>query len=678
MQLDKVLLEILANRFTGIVEEMGYTIHRAAFTTFVKETWDFDSALVTREGDVFAYPRNIGVTNMLSMSMKAAIECFDSFEPGDVVLTNDPLHARGMSTHLPDYMMFRPIFAGGELVCFAWCFLHSSDVGGIVPGSVTPNAEDRFQEGVVIPPVKLYKAGALDETLRRFVLANCRIPELNWGDISALNAALLTAESRLHETFARYAVDEVAEIIGGLIDYADARARAVFAAVPDGRYEFSDYIEGDLLRTDHVRIKLALTVSGEEVHLDFTGTDPQVNAAFNLPTHGMLNQFVVLGIVNFLRTSDPGIPFNRGMVRPVSISVPEGSILNPTAYAATGVRFTTALRISDVVMGALSQAVPERIPAAGSGQLGLLTLSDLEPDTGSYVVHVLQPLQGGSGGRPDRDGIDGMNFSGGALRNAPIEALELEAPIFITRYALSDAVAPGTWRGGSGVIFECQLLSPHAQLSSRGWDRFLFQPWGREGGHAGPQGRTEIIGRDGGVRAIPKIDVLKLEAGETVRVVSPGGGGYGDPFRRPPALVLRDVEDGFVGVAEAEAAYGVVIRGGQVDEAATGRLRAAGPGGPARAAFDVGEERRAYEVGLPEAFQDMVWTILWEHPPASRLYFRDLVYRAARAGGVRGLGEAEVRALIEERTTLLRSPWLPAGGGAPGAGADAAARTAPR
>ena len=192
----------------------------------------------------------------------------------------------------------------------------------------------------------------------------------------------------------------------------------------------------------------------------------------------MLNQFIVLGVVNFLRTCDAGIPFNRGMVRPLTVTLPEGSLLNPTKYAPTGIRYTTALRVSDVVMGALSQAVPSRIPAAGSGQFGLLTLSDLEPKTGSYAVHVLQPLQGGSGGRPGKDGIDGVNFSGGALRNAPVEALELDAPIFVRRYELNDSVAPGKWRGGSGIVFECQLLSPHAQISSRGWGPVQLQSLG--------------------------------------------------------------------------------------------------------------------------------------------------------------------------------------------------------
>ncbi len=657
MNIDKVLLEILGNRFTGIVEEMGYVIHRAAFTTFVKETWDFDSGLITRDGEVFAYPRNIGVTNMLSMNMKAAIGCFDRYDPGDVVITNDPIHARGMSTHLPDYMMFRPIFSDGRLICFAWCFVHSSDVGGIVPGSIAPHASDRFQEGVVIPPVKLFRAGALDSEMRRFILANCRIPTQNWGDISALTAALATAERRLGDCFAQYGTDKIEQAIGALLDYGEARARAVIAELPDGRFEFSDYLEGNLLKTHNVRLKLALEKSGSDILLDFSGTDPQVNAAFNLPTHGMVNQFLVLGIVNFLRTSDPGIPFNRGMVRPIRVKTPEGSILNPTRFAATGIRYTTALRVSDIVMGALSQMAPKRIPAAGSGQMGLLTLSDLEPETGNFVVHVLEPLQGGSGGRPGRDGIDGVNFSGGALRNAPVEALELDAPIFVTGYRLNDEVAPGRWRGGSGVLFECQLLSPHAQISSRGWDRFQIRPWGREGGHAGPLGSTAIVDASGRERPIEKIEVLKLTPGDTVRVISPGGGGYGDPLERDPNAVLLDVEDGFVTMQEARESYGVVIAQGVVNSAATAKLRAEmAAGRPPLAAFTYGPEREAYEAKLPEAFQDLVNKVLADEPASSRLYLRDIIYRRVLERGRAGLDEAALRKLTAELAEATRRP----------------------
>ena len=658
MPIDKVVLEVLNNRFTGVVEEMGYVIHRAAFTTFVKETWDFDSALVTVDGEVFAYPRNIGVTNMLSMSMHAAIRCFDDYEPGDVVLTNDPIHARGMCTHLPDYMMFRPIFSGGRIICFAWCFVHSSDVGGIVPGSISPHASDRFQEGVVIPPVKLFKAGVLDKEVRRFVLANCRIPDQNWGDLSALTAALSTAQRRMDDCFAQYGADQVRDVIIGLLEYGEARARAVISALPDGRFSFTDYLEGDLMKTHNVRIKLTIEKSGSDLLLDFSGTDPQVNAAFNLPTHGMLNQFLVLGIVNFLRTSDHGIPFNRGIVRPVKVKVPEGSILNPTQFAATGIRYTTALRVSDAVMGALSQMATDRIPAAGSGQFGLLTLSDLEVQTGAYVVHVLEPLQGGSGGRPGKDGIDGVNFSGGALRNAPIEALELDCPIFVTGYKLSDSVAPGRWRGGSGILFEFQLLSPHAQISSRGWDRFHLRPWGRKGGRGGTLGCTTIIDARGQERRIPKIEVLRLGQGETVRIVSPGGGGYGDPFQRAPEDVLRDVEDGFVTEAEAEIDYGVVIVNARIDAEATVSRRESQKGAARHVEFDFGKERERYEEMLPPEFQDLVGAVLAKTPAASRLYLRDIIYERALEDGLAGLDKSSLRQIISDLEESARRPIL--------------------
>ena len=209
MAIDKVLLEVLNNRYTGIVEEMGYVIHRASFTVFVKETWDFDSALVGTNGEIFCYPRNIGVTNMLGMSMAAAIESIPHYEPGDVIVTNHPHKTRGMCTHLPDIMMFKPLFAGGRLLCFAWCFIHSSDVGGLVPGSISPTAFDRFQEGLSIPPMKLVKAGTLNQELLDMILANVRIPEQNWGDMKALLAALTTAERRMDDVLAQYGEDAI-------------------------------------------------------------------------------------------------------------------------------------------------------------------------------------------------------------------------------------------------------------------------------------------------------------------------------------------------------------------------------------------------------------------------------------------------------------------------------------
>jgi N-methylhydantoinase B len=510
-----------------------------------------------------------------------------------------------------------------------------------------------------MPPVKLYKAGRLDEEIKRVILSNCRIPEQNWGDIRALVSALSIAERRMTDVVAQYGAAQVDGVMHGLIDYGEKRAREVFAAVPDGEYTFSDYLEGDGFGKYHVRIKVRLVVKGSDVLMDFTGTDPQVPAAFNLPTFGAMNQFLVLGIVNFLRTSDPHLPFNRGIVRPVVVIVPEGTVLNPGRYAATGVRYTTALRISDVVMGALSKAVPQKIPAAGSGQMGILTLSDLEAKTGMYEVHVLEPLQGGSGGRPGMDGIDGVNFSGGALRNAPIEALELDAPILVSRYMLSDKVAAGRYRGGAGVVFEFQTLSPHAMVSSRGWDRFLIRPWGRFGGHPGPLGETVVFRAGERPRKIPKIDSLTLQKGQVVRITSPGGGGYGDPLQRDPLLVLHDSVQGFVTRRQAEQDYGVVLKSAGVDLAATKKLRDA----MASRRRDLGEfcygaERESYEKTLPASFQDRVLAQLADQPAANRFYLRNLAYDAVSARKLDPLDARAVKAFVAELTRGATAPSL--------------------
>jgi len=628
MAVDKVLLEVLNNHFTGLVEEMGYVIHRAAFTVFIKETWDFDAALVTSTGEIFCYPRNIGVTNMLGMHMGAAINCIDRLEPGDVIVTNDPGSTLGMCTHLPDIMLFKPLFYEGRLLCFAWCFIHSSDVGGLVPGSIAPTAFDRFQEGICIKPAKLFSRGELNHNLLDLILTNCRIPEQNWGDMKALIAALTTCERRMGQLVSRYGFDTLATGIHALLDYGESRARAVLAQVPDGTYEFADYIEVDYVSPYHQRIKVKLTVSGSDVHLDFSGTDPQVRAALNLPSFGRTNQWIVLGIVNFLRTSDRDLPLNRGILRSVTVNAPSGTLLNPSPVAASGVRHTTGYRIADAVLGALSQAVPDRIPSAGAGQVSIVLFSHLDPSTGNYRVSVLQPMQGGCGGRPNKDGIDGVNFSAGSLRNVPTESIELEAPVFIHRYMLLDEVAGGEYRGGAGVVFEFRCLAAEAIVTARGMDRFKLRPYGRKGGEPGGRGDTVVNPGTPRERHIGKIDILKLEAGDVVRIASPGGGGYGDPFMRDAVRVATDVANGFVAEQKALDIYGTVVKDGVFDALATDAVRSRRQTSHLDE-FVFGPERTAYEAMLPPLLQDTLARLLAEHPSAVRQYVRSRVYQAA-------------------------------------------------
>lgn len=621
---DKVLLEVLNNHFTGIAEEMGYVIHRAGFTVFVKETWDFDSALVAPSGEIFCYPREIGVTNMLGIDMGPAIAAVGDLEPGDVVVTNDPKTTQGMCTHMPDIMLFKPLFHKGRLLCFAWCFVHSSDVGGLVPGSIAPTAFDRYQEGFSIPPTKLIRRGVMNEELLRIILHNCRIPEQNWGDMKALLSALTVAERRMTALAQRHGGDTIAAAIAGVMNYGEERAKQILGRIPDGTYEFSDYVEVDYVTPYYVRIKVAVTVAGGAIHLDFTGTDPQVRAAMNLPTFGRPNQWIVLGIVNYLRTSDRVLPLNRGLLRSVTVNIPEGSILNPGPVAASGIRHVTGYRVADAVLGALSQAVPEAIPAAGAGQVSIVLFSWLDPATGGYRVSVLQPMQGGSGARPIKDGIDGVNFSAGSLRNVPTESIENEAPVLVHRYMLADTAAAGAFRGGTGVVFEFECLTPDAVVTARGMDRFRLRPYGRQGGAAGTLGDVVLMPSGGQERHTGKIDVLKLQPHDMVRITAPGGGGYGAATARLPAAVLRDVADGFVTEQEARDVYGVALAAGRLDEAATAELRATDR--DALPAFDFGPERAAYETVLSPVLQDIVAAALASRPGAVRQFARDRLY----------------------------------------------------
>jgi N-methylhydantoinase B len=631
MTSDKVLLEILNNRFTGIVEEMGYVIHRASFTVFVKETWDFDSALITPAGEVFCYPRNIGVTNMLGIDMGPAISCIEHYEPGDVIVTNDPHTTRGMCTHLPDIMLFKPLFFGGKLVCFAWCFVHSSDVGGLVPGSIAPTAYDRYQEGLAIPPTKLVKAGTLNEEILKIILANCRIPEQNWGDMKALLAALNIAERRIGQVVAQYGTEAVERGIVDLMAYGERRAREILSAIPGGSYGFSDYVEADFASKYFVRVKVRVIVENGNLLLDFAGTDAQMRAAMNLPTYGKPNQWVVLGVVNFLRTSDRALPLNRGILRSVRVEIPEGSFLNPAPFVATGVRHTSGYRVSDAVLGALSQAVPERIPAAGAGQVAIVLYSHLDPRTGGYSVNVLQPMQGGCGARPNKDGIDGVNFSAGSLRNVPTESIELEAPIVVNRYMLADAASAGRYRGGSGVVFEFESRAPNAIVTARGMDRFKLRPYGRKGAHPGSLGETLVNPDTADEMNIGKIDILRLNPGDVLRITAPGGAGYGDPLDRDPELVRIDAENGFVQVAEALENYGVALVDGAVDCAATVARREAMRNRRSVEEFVYGPERAAYEQRLPAAIQDLVAELLRAYPAATRQFLRDRIYQRIEA-----------------------------------------------
>ena len=472
-------------------------------------------------------------------------------------------------------------------------------------------------------------------------LANCRIPYHNRGDIQAMLSAMHVAERRLDSTIEKYGLSRLRDGIDDLLDYGEKRARQVLRKLPRGRYEMTDYLELDGDTLPPARIKLAIEVEKDSLHLDFTGSDAQLPFALNLPTFGKNHHFINAGVFNFIYAVDGSIPINRGVLRPLRVTIPQGSMLNPEPTAAVGVRFATVVRVMEMVFGALSQAtesgdsVPRevvgRIPAAGAGMLGVALLSLVDADSGELQVNVLQPLWGGSGARPVKDGIDGADFAAGYLRNIPAETSEAEMPVLVERYQLSDRPpAPGKWRGGLGIDMQFQVFTPNAVLTARGLERYVFRPWGRKGGRAGTLGST-LLNRAGTERSLGKIaSRLDLQPQDVVRIVTPNGGGYGDPLERDAWRVLRDVLDGYIDAETARADYGVCLTLSTVDEAATTALRASRAGAASKAEFDFGAERTQFEEGFPTAWQDALECELRAVPAGLRQFWKGRVWQRLR------------------------------------------------
>jgi len=574
MKLDPVTLAILGNKLAAISEEMCLTLQRTGRTLYVKETADFACALAGLDGRFFAYPRSIGVSGFVGLECGPTINAVGRLEPGDVILTNDPYRSEGLATHLPDLHMIEPYFHEGRIIAYGWCFVHCSDVGGRVPSSISPVNTEIFQEGLRIPPVKLMKRGEISPEVKLFLDANSRTPEANMGDIRAMLAALSAGRRRFEQAIAQHGVDAVATASTDLVSYAAEKAHAVLRKVPAGTYAFSDYLDDDAAGKLPVRIALNVTFEDGKVHLDFTGTDPQVATAMNIPSHGRPHAWLTLRVLALVNTLDATVPLNVGLLDPVRITAPEGTLVNPQEPAATGVRHAAAIRVNDVLNGAFGQALPNILPAASSGTVIPVVMA--EPDgKGGRRVQVIEPMIGGTGARNGHDGVDGRDSGISNLANNPVETVEAELGIEILRYALRpDSGGAGKWRGGCGMELTFRILTDDSNVLGRGMERLLFRPWGAHGGQAGLPGELIVNRGKPDEQKLGKIDVLTVNTGDTVTFLTPGAGGWGNPFQRDPAAVMRDVKDGFVSPDAALTDYGIVIMEGQLDDAATAQHRA--------------------------------------------------------------------------------------------------------
>ncbi len=518
MKADPIEFEIFKNLFVSVAEEMGVTLCRTGFSPNIKERLDYSCAIYDAEGKTIAQGDHLPVhLGAMPMSVQAAIDHV-AMEPGDAVVLNDPF--RG-GTHLPDITLVSPVFLKGKKPAFFVANrAHHSDVGGMSPGSM-PLAREVFQEGLILPPVRLIKRGLIDKEILALILANVRTPEEREGDLTAQIAANRTGEARLREIVARYGLARVNRYAGLTQDYAERVMRGVIREIPDGVYEFSDALDNDGFSEGKIEIRCAVRVRGDEAEVDFTGSDGQttggVNANLAITTSATIYAF------RCLVTED--VLYNAGISRPIKIITPEGSVVNarhPSAVAGGNVE--TSQRMTDVVLGALGKALPERIPAASQGTMNNVTLGGADRAGRAFAYY--ETAGGGMGGRPGMAGLSGVHTHMSNTRNTPIEAFEQAFPLRISTYALrSGSGGEGAFAGGEGLVREYEaLVETSATILT---ERRESQPYGVMGGGAGASGRNEIRRADGGVERLPAKVRVTLRPGDRLRIETPGGGGYG-------------------------------------------------------------------------------------------------------------------------------------------------------
>ncbi len=635
MSIDKVTLQVLANHARAAAENMAYTLYRTAHSTFVKETQDFTVMLTDPAGMTIAVPMDLGATWYPGISYGRAIAMIPGYEPGDIGFTNDP-YSGFLATHAPDLHMWKPIFHEGEIVCFAGGHIHNTDMGGAVPASLSRSLTEIHQEGIRFPPMKLYRAGALNEDVLRIMMLNVRKPEQNLGDLKAFVGALNTGERKVRAMLAKFGAGAFKEGMAGLLDYAEHQAREILRSIPDGEYFFADYADEDGVNGNPCRLALTLRIDGESAVLDFTGSDPQLGSALNVPTGGdPRHTLLLVGVYYVLYTLNPQLLLNAGLTRPFTCIAPEGTVLNPMFPAAVGMRSLTCGRLRSLIFGAFSQAIPERMPAAPAGSSSIMNVMTTDNRTHRTVLAAINPIVGGGGGMPHRDGSNGSGADAAYLRNTPVEITEAEVPIQILRYGLlPDSGGPGRWRGGLATALDFKVFAPNTRVTARNRDRSRFRPWGVLGGEAGEPSNFILNPGTPRERVLGNTDILVAEPGDVIHIHSPGGGGRGSPLDREPEQVLLDVERGYVSAHSAEARYGVVIRNGAIDAAATGSRRARMRPAQGNGHFDFGPERIAFEAIWTRANYSALTGILADLPVHWRFFVKTKIFELMRDGAV--------------------------------------------
>jgi N-methylhydantoinase B len=578
MTLDPVTLAVLKGRLEQIVDEMDVTLYRSAFNPIIAEARDACHGLYHAETGATLVQGGKGLpifVGAMAFAVKAVIdkvaadlgEGREGVGPGDTYLFNDPYDG---GTHLNDFRLVRPIFRNGALFCWLASVGHWLDIGGNVPGGFNARATESFQEGVRIPPVKLIRAGRIDQDILAILAANSRVPTSNYGDLNGQLNALDLGERRLRDLLDEYGEGTIASAFEAFTRRAEALMRDAIQAIPDGTYAFEDFLDNDGITDAPLRIALDITIAGDRMTLDFSRSSPPCAGPLNIAYSTSVACCYVA-----LKHVFPDVPANAGCLAPITFVIPDATLLGVKAPKPVGGYTETILRVIGVVFGALAKAVPERATAGPFGTINALSLAGHRDDGSRWVMFSF--YGGGLGGNPESDGLNHANNPISTATIPPAEILEAAYPVIFTQWALRpDSAGPGRHRGGLGAIYEIEVLAGSGADVFLLGERGKYPPFGVNGGL--PAALNRFVWQTGGGETTPplasKITDVRIASGERVRLETPGGGGFGPPAERAPDKVARDVRLGYVSREAARALYKVVVtEAGEVDGAATAALR---------------------------------------------------------------------------------------------------------
>jgi N-methylhydantoinase B len=572
--LDPVTLAVLNGRLVQIADEMDATLYRSAFNPIIAEAHDACHGLYHAETGATLVQGTSGLpifVGAMAFAVKAVIDKVardGGLEPGDTYLFNDPYDG---GTHLNDFRLVRPLMRGGRV--FAWIASvgHWLDIGGNVPGNYNPKATESFQEGVRIPPVKLIRAGIIQQDIIDILAANSRVPQSNWGDLNGQINALDLGERRLHALLDEYGDDTITAALVVLSSRAEALMRANIAALPDGTYSYDDFLDNDGVTDTPLRIALDLTIAGDRMTLDFSRSAPPCDGPLNIARSTAIACCYVA-----LKHIFIDVPANAGCLVPIEFNIPDTTLLAVSAPRPVAGYTETILRVIDVIFGAFAKAAPERAQGSPFATINALSLAGWREHRRRWIMFCF--FGGGLGGNPESDGLNHSNNPISTATIPPVEILESLYPVMFTQWALRpDSGGPGRHRGGLGAIYEIEALAPGGADVFLIGERGKYPPFGVNGG--GPAALNRFVYEtDQGEQTPPlvsKVTDIRIRRGQKVRLETPGGGGFGDPAMREPERVVADVRRGYISRENARRDYKVVLRrDGSLDADATAKARA--------------------------------------------------------------------------------------------------------